>query len=571
MTAPGAVGPLGPPTPVPDTPGAARAGAVGRPDALARRDLAVPAARPGAARRGRRRPAVRARGRTRRRARGVRLDRPAGPLALGPARARIALVHEHPVPVPGRPAARAGREPHRRPPPDVRAAGVVARRRADRPAAGRRRVARTGVGERSRRRLVDGQSAGRRVRRHRPPPPRHEHRRAARGAVVAGQLPRGPGPVVAPRGLPVGHPRAPAAPRPRRRLRGRRPRPVDGSRHARRRDGHHRPGGHRPPRRGRPGGAGRPRHAGPAGRRSGRPLVGGDTPALRPGRGHPDRDGPPARRVPSGRGRRRPTARERRAPGVPRGEPARDAPGPRSRLRRGGGPRRPVAHEAARRAGHPHRAPAAAPALPRARRRVRLLGGARVRPRDTRLLGGRLGRQPLGGPRVAGRLPRPRPADGGTGQEPPVRRHVVARQRVRHGANLAAMAEWIRRRDPSRPIHYEGDTEGAYTDVYSRMYPTLEEIDSVCGTVTMPVHEVGPAAGARQRAKPFVLCEYGHAMGNGPGRSPTTRTASTAGRGCTAASSGSGGTTGSGRGPRTASSTSVTAATSANPCTTVSS
>ncbi|WP_022906098.1 glycoside hydrolase family 2 TIM barrel-domain containing protein [Curtobacterium sp. B18] len=85
------------------------------------------------------------------------------------------------------------------------------------------------------------------------------------------------------------------------------------------------------------------------------------------------------------------------------------------------------------------------------------------------------------------------------------------------GANLAAMAEWIRRRDPSRPIHYEGDTEGAYTDVYSRMYPTLEEIDSVCGTVTMPVHEVGPAAGARQRAKPFVLCEYGHAMGNGPG------------------------------------------------------
>jgi beta-galactosidase len=85
------------------------------------------------------------------------------------------------------------------------------------------------------------------------------------------------------------------------------------------------------------------------------------------------------------------------------------------------------------------------------------------------------------------------------------------------GRNLAAMADWIRRRDPSRPIHYEGDTEGAYTDLYSRMYPTLEEIDSVCGDLAMPVHEVGPAAGARQRAKPFVLCEYGHAMGNGPG------------------------------------------------------
>ncbi|MCF4120941.1 DUF4981 domain-containing protein [Antribacter sp. KLBMP9083] len=85
------------------------------------------------------------------------------------------------------------------------------------------------------------------------------------------------------------------------------------------------------------------------------------------------------------------------------------------------------------------------------------------------------------------------------------------------GANLAEMAAWIRSRDSSRPIHYEGDYAGAYTDVYSRMYPTLEEIESVCGTTTMPVHEVGPAEGARQRAKPFIMCEYAHAMGNGPG------------------------------------------------------
>ncbi len=85
------------------------------------------------------------------------------------------------------------------------------------------------------------------------------------------------------------------------------------------------------------------------------------------------------------------------------------------------------------------------------------------------------------------------------------------------GRNLAEMAGWIRERDDSRPIHYEGDYGGAYTDVYSRMYPTLEEIASVCGEQTMPVHEIGAAEGARQRAKPFVLCEFGHAMGNGPG------------------------------------------------------
>ena len=85
------------------------------------------------------------------------------------------------------------------------------------------------------------------------------------------------------------------------------------------------------------------------------------------------------------------------------------------------------------------------------------------------------------------------------------------------GRNLAEMAAWVHDRDPSRPVHYEGDYAGDYTDVYSRMYPTLEEISSICGEQTMAVHEVGPAAGARQRSRPFLMCEYAHAMGNGPG------------------------------------------------------
>ncbi|TKV62020.1 DUF4981 domain-containing protein [Nakamurella flava] len=85
------------------------------------------------------------------------------------------------------------------------------------------------------------------------------------------------------------------------------------------------------------------------------------------------------------------------------------------------------------------------------------------------------------------------------------------------GRNLAEMAAWVHDRDPSRPVHYEGDYDGSYTDVYSRMYPTLEEISSICGEQTMAVHEIGPAAGARQRSRPFVMCEYAHAMGNGPG------------------------------------------------------
>ena len=85
------------------------------------------------------------------------------------------------------------------------------------------------------------------------------------------------------------------------------------------------------------------------------------------------------------------------------------------------------------------------------------------------------------------------------------------------GRNIAAMSAWVRRSDPTRPVHYEGDLTGEHTDVYSRMYPTLEEIDSVCGTPVASIHETTGATGASQRAKPFILCEYGHAMGNGPG------------------------------------------------------
>ena len=48
------------------------------------------------------------------------------------------------------------------------------------------------------------------------------------------------------------------------------------------------------------------------------------------------------------------------------------------------------------------------------------------------------------------------------------------------GANLAAMAAWIRDRDGSRLIHYEGDHENcSYADVYSRMYAGLAEVAAI--------------------------------------------------------------------------------------------
>ena len=85
------------------------------------------------------------------------------------------------------------------------------------------------------------------------------------------------------------------------------------------------------------------------------------------------------------------------------------------------------------------------------------------------------------------------------------------------GCNLAQMAGWLRARDHERPVHYEGDYSGAYTDVYSRMYPNLLETEAICGESGPVSYLSAPAEAVRVRSKPFLLCEYGHAMGNGPG------------------------------------------------------
>ncbi|WP_141208789.1 glycoside hydrolase family 2 TIM barrel-domain containing protein [Streptomyces griseorubiginosus] len=84
------------------------------------------------------------------------------------------------------------------------------------------------------------------------------------------------------------------------------------------------------------------------------------------------------------------------------------------------------------------------------------------------------------------------------------------------GANLAAAAAWIRQRDDSRLIHYEGDFAScAYVDLYSRMYIDADELSAVGRRQEAPTAD--PADDAHRRALPFVLCEYGHAMGTGPG------------------------------------------------------
>jgi beta-galactosidase len=83
------------------------------------------------------------------------------------------------------------------------------------------------------------------------------------------------------------------------------------------------------------------------------------------------------------------------------------------------------------------------------------------------------------------------------------------------GDNLGAMAGLARELDPGRPLHYEGDWTSADVDVYSRMYPTHAEVDEIGRGEEDALDD--PELDARRRRMPFVLCEYGHAMGNGPG------------------------------------------------------
>ncbi|MEE0654525.1 MAG: glycoside hydrolase family 2 TIM barrel-domain containing protein [Bifidobacterium criceti] len=103
-----------------------------------------------------------------------------------------------------------------------------------------------------------------------------------------------------------------------------------------------------------------------------------------------------------------------------------------------------------------------------------------------------------------------------------------------YGVGFERAARWIQRYDTSRLTHYEsaryveedGHERHDYDviDVHSRMYPSIEEIDAYFsedgpqgdgangddGTIAHPRADGG-------HVKPYLMCEFCHAMGNGPG------------------------------------------------------
>jgi len=84
------------------------------------------------------------------------------------------------------------------------------------------------------------------------------------------------------------------------------------------------------------------------------------------------------------------------------------------------------------------------------------------------------------------------------------------------GRNFAELAEWTRERDPSRPLHYEGDRSYPHSDVHSLMYASVSEVELI-GRRAEEVRSEPAETDAEDRVMPFLLCEYAHAMGNGPG------------------------------------------------------
>jgi beta-galactosidase len=70
------------------------------------------------------------------------------------------------------------------------------------------------------------------------------------------------------------------------------------------------------------------------------------------------------------------------------------------------------------------------------------------------------------------------------------------------GPNFEATADWIHHRDSSRPVHYERAELDPHTDIVCPMYPRPPSLADYA---------------SRPETRPYIMCEYEHAMGNGSG------------------------------------------------------
>ena len=72
-----------------------------------------------------------------------------------------------------------------------------------------------------------------------------------------------------------------------------------------------------------------------------------------------------------------------------------------------------------------------------------------------------------------------------------------------NGPVFKKMYRWIKERDASRPVQFEQAGEQAHTDIVCPMYPTIEHMKRYAARTDV--------------TRPFIMCEYAHAMGNSTG------------------------------------------------------
>lgn len=71
-----------------------------------------------------------------------------------------------------------------------------------------------------------------------------------------------------------------------------------------------------------------------------------------------------------------------------------------------------------------------------------------------------------------------------------------------NGPVFKEIYKWIKQRDPSRPVQFEQAGQGDNTDIVCPMYPGIDYMKNYA---------------SKPQTRPFIMCEYAHAMGNGTG------------------------------------------------------
>ncbi len=83
------------------------------------------------------------------------------------------------------------------------------------------------------------------------------------------------------------------------------------------------------------------------------------------------------------------------------------------------------------------------------------------------------------------------------------------------GKNLEAMSSKAKKMDKTRPIHYERCYDEAYVDVVSTMYPPITKEQKERGG--FEERDSLEEEAQKSEKRPYFMCEFVHAMGNGPG------------------------------------------------------